>query len=145
MKKFISKILLTSCLVIAWISSIPTITLAKPTEKCNAFWQKCHVEDINTIKTDDETVSDDLLDTIKKTINRILAILATVTLCVVMYWWFKMLTSGWDSKWYDAGWKILKNALIWLAIILLAWMIVSVVFWFVGTMSDDGQTQSAWT
>jgi hypothetical protein len=54
-----------------------------------------------------------------------------------------MLSSAWDSKWYDAWRTILKNALIWLAIILLAWLIVSVVFWFVAAMSGWNQTASA--
>jgi hypothetical protein len=82
-----------------------------------------------------------LLDTIKNAINWILWLLATIALCICMYWGFKMLTSGWDSKWFDAWKTVLKNAAIWLAIILLAWMIVSVVFRFVATLSWWNHTQ----
>ena len=141
--KIIAKTLLVALgMIFSWMSLFPTVTLADSNEDCNSFWAKCHVEDIQTYHTDDDDVSSWLLDTIKNAINWCLWILATIVLCFCMYWWFKMLTSGWDSKWYDAGWKILKNALIWLAIILLAWMIVSVVFWFVATLSDWNQTWS---
>ena len=140
MKKNIGKLLIY--LGIPWILLMPAITLAD-TQDCNRYWAKCHVEDIQTYHTGDEDVSPWLLDTIKNAINWCLWIMATVVLCFCMYWWFKMLTSWSDSKWYDAGWKILKNALIWLAIIWLAWMIVSVVFWFVSTLSWWNQTKSA--
>lgn len=142
--KIIAKTFLVALgVILSGLSAFPTVTLADGDNKdCNRFWAKCHVSDIQTIHTEDEDVSSWLLDTIKNAINWCLWLLATVVLCFCIYWWFKMLTSGGDSKWYDAGWKILKNALIWLAIILLAWMIVSVVFWFVATLSDGNQT---WT
>lgn len=110
-------------------------------EDCDRFWAKCYVEDINTIHTGDDSVNAGLLDTIRNAINWVLWILATVALCICMYWGFKMLTSWGDSKWYDAWLKVLKNAAIWLAIIWLSWMIVSVVFWFVETLSWWNQTQ----
>ncbi len=138
---FKSKKRLAVLSIIAWcMLTIPTITFAQ-NEDCNRFWAKCHVSDINTINTDDESVNSNLLDTIKNAINRCLGILATIVLCFCMYWWFKMLTSGSETKWYDDGRKVLKNALIWLSIILLAWMIVSVIFRFVGTMSEGNQTR----
>ena len=141
--KIIAKTFLVALgIILSGLSVFPTVTLADGNENCNRFWGKCHVSDIETIHTKDDDVSSWLLDTIKNAINWCLWILATVVLCFCMYWWFKMLTSGGDSKWYDAGWKILKNALIWLAIILLAWMIVSVVFWFVTALSDWNQTRS---
>lgn len=142
MKQFINKIILSLCLLITWVSMMPNITLAGDNKDCNKFWAKCHVEDINTIHTTDESANSNLLTTVKNAINWCLALLATIVLCFCIYWWFKMLTSGADTKWYDAWWKVLKNALIWLAIILLAWMIVSVIFWFVSTLSQWNQTQS---
>lgn len=138
-----NKLIISLWFAVLWLSSIPNITLADANTDCNRWWEKCHVSDIHTIHTKDESVSSWLLDTIKNAINWILWILATVALCICMYWGFKMLTSGWDSKWYDAWWKVLKNAALWLAIILLSWMIVSVVFRFVGTLSWDNQTQSS--
>ena len=127
-------------IAVLWLSTIPSITLAE--DNCNRWWGKCHVSDINTIHTDDEDVSSGLLDTVKNAINWILWILATVALCICMYWGFKLLTSGADGKWYKDWRTILKNAALGLWIILLAWMIVSVVFRFVGTLSWGNQTQS---
>lgn len=125
-----------------WIVTLSSVTLAQD-NNCNAFGKKCHVEGINTRHTRDAWPNANLLTVIKNAINWCLGILATVVLCFCMYWWFKMLTSWTDSKWYEAGLKVLKNALIGLAIIALAWMIVSVVFWFVAMMSSGNQTQSA--
>jgi len=142
MKTIINKVLAIFWLIILWLSISPT-ALAKDNGDCNKFWEKCHVKDINDIHTDDREANDNLLTTLKNAVNWILGLLATIVLCFCIYGWFKMLTSGWDTKWYDAGWKILKNALLWLAIILLAWMIVSVIFWFVATLSDANQTQAS--
>jgi len=142
MKNLLNRFIISFWFVIVWLSLVPSWTLAQSNKDCNKFWAKCHVEEINTIHTKDDKANSRLLDTIKNAINWCLWILATVVLCFCIYWGFKMLTSWADSKWYDAGWKVLKNALLWLAIILLAWMIVSVVFWFVAAMSDWNQTQS---
>ena len=86
-----------------------------------------------------------LLDTIKNTINWILWILATIALVICLYGWFKMITSAWDENKYKSGLTVLKNAAIGLAIIWLSWMIVSVIFWFVGTLWWWKQTQSGGT
>lgn len=140
----LNKVLLFVLWSVLCLSSILNVSIADDNQDCHRFWAKCHVSEIKTIHTDDEKANSRLLDTIKNAINWCLWILATITLCVCLYWWFKMLTSGTDSKWYDNWLKVLKNALLWLAIILLAWMIVSVVFWFVATMSGWNQTRSTW-
>ena len=140
MKTVIKKISLISLVILSAIISIPTV-FAQKSQDCNRFWAKCNVDGVNVIRTDDDTPNAALLDTIKNAINWILWFLATIVLCFCMYWWFKMILSWGNSKWYDDWWKVLKNALLWLAIILLAWMIVSVVFWFVGTLSGWNQTR----
>ena len=83
-----------------------------------------------------------ILDTIRNAINWILGILATIALIICLYGWFKMVTSAWDEKKYGDGLKVLKYAAIGLAIIGLSWMIVSVIFWFVGNLWGGRQTQS---
>jgi uncharacterized BrkB/YihY/UPF0761 family membrane protein len=85
-----------------------------------------------------------ILDTVKNAINWLLGILATIALVICLYGWFKMVTSAWDEKKYGDWLKVLKYAAIGLAIIGLSWMIVSVVFWFVGTLSWKNQTKSDW-
>ncbi len=81
------------------------------------------------------------LDTIKNAINWILWILATIALVICLYGWFKMVTAAGDEKKYGEWLNVLKYAAIGLAIIGLSWMIVSVIFWFVGTLSWGDQTQ----
>lgn len=144
MKNIQVKILSILSLAIAWLVLLPTNTFAQSEENCSfGFWSKCFVSGVKTIHTDDKDTNAGLLDTIRNAINWGMWILATVALCVTMYGWLKMLTSWSDSKWYDAGLNTLKHALIWLAIIWLAWMIVSVVIWFVWTLSGWNQTLSA--
>lgn len=82
------------------------------------------------------------LDTVRNAINWILWILATIALVICLYGWFKMVTAAGDEKKYGEWLKVLKYAAIWLAIIGLSWMIVSVIFWFIGTLWWANQTSS---
>lgn len=113
---------------------LPSVSFADG-EDCNKFWGNCNVDKIKTIWTE-EWPSSSLLDTVSRTINWILWILATIALIIVIYAWFKMLTSWWDSKWYDSWLKTLKNAALWLVIIWLAWSIVSAIIWFINNASN---------
>ena len=112
------------------LNLVPSLAIADNDCK-RGFLSTCYVEGINTIWTDKPQWSA-LLDSIKVTINRILGILATIAFVICLYAWFKMLTSWADSKWYDAGLKTIKNAAIGLVIIWVSWLIVSLVFWFIG-------------
>ena len=107
-----------------WITIIPNSIFAL------WFWDMFGVSGIHTIWTEHEQ-EDSLLHTIQTAINRILWILATITLCLVLYAWFIILTSWWDSKKYDSWINIIKNAAIWLAIIAVSRLIVSAIFWFI--------------
>lgn len=99
--------------------------------ECTWFWCTNYTENVKVPGTTEWNTGSALLDTIRSTINWILWILATVALVICLYSWFKMLTSWWDSKWYDSWLKTLKNAALWLAIIWLSRLIVSAIFWFV--------------
>ena len=102
---------------------------ANPTASAQMIW-------------DQDLVWSSLLQTIKNAINWILWILATIALVICLYGWFKMITASGDEKKYGDGLKVLKQAAIWLAIVWLSWMIVSIIFWFVGTLWWWKQTQS---
>ena len=82
------------------------------------------------------------LDTIKNAINWILGILATIALVVCLYGGFLMVTAAGDEKKYQKWLSVLKYAAIGLAIIGLSWLIVSVIFWFVGNLSKGNQVKS---
>ena len=85
-----------------------------------------------------------LLTSLKKTINWLLGILATVAVVICLYGGFLMVTSAGDEKKYGKGLTVLKYAAIGLAIIGLSWIIVSAVFWFVNLQwgGQDMQTIS---
>ena len=53
-----------------------------------------------------------------------------------------MVTAAGDEKKYQKWLGVLKYAAIWLAIVWLSWMIVSVIFWFVGTLWWNNQSQN---
>lgn len=83
-----------------------------------------------------------LITTIKNAVNWLLGILATIALVICLYGWFLMVTSAGDEKKYGEWLKVLKYAAIGLAIIWLSWMIVSVVFRFIGTLWKGNQTKA---
>jgi len=74
---------------------------------------------------------DSLIKTIQTAINRVLWMLSLVALCLCLWGGFQMMTSGGDSKKYQSGLDILKWAAIGLAVIALAWLIVSLIFYVI--------------
>jgi hypothetical protein len=121
-KKFLLATILSS--VIFCSTAIPQQSFAR------WFGDMIGVDWIHTIWTQRKQ-GDSLLYTIQTAINWVLWILATISLCLVLYAWFLMLTSWWDSKKYDTGLKIIKNAAIWLAIIAVSRLIVSLIFYVI--------------
>lgn len=85
---------------------------------------------------------DRLLTTIKNAVNWLMWILATIALVICLYWWFKMVTAAGDEKKYQDGLKVLKYAALWLAVVWIAWMVVSIIFWFINTLWWTGATDS---
>jgi len=72
-----------------------------------------------------------LIDVIKRAINRVLWMLALVTLILCLRGWFQMVTAGWKDDKVKTWGKILKNAAIWLVVIWLSWFIVTIIFWII--------------
>jgi len=64
-----------------------------------------------------------------------LGLLATIALVICIWAGFQMITAAGDDGKYKKGMSILKQAAIGLVIIGLAWLIVSIVFRLIGTMS----------
>lgn len=72
-----------------------------------------------------------LLGVVKSFINFVLWLLGLITLIMLLWWGFNMVTSAGDDKKFGDGMKILKNAGIGLAFIALSWMMVSMIFWVI--------------
>ncbi len=101
-------------------------------DSIRGFWKMIGVNWIWVYGTEEQQ-EDSLIHTIRKAINRVLWLLAFVCLCLTMYAGFLMLTSGWDSKKFGEWFSIIKNAAIWLAIIAIARLIVSLIFFVINT------------
>lgn len=86
-------------------------------------------------KIDYETELWYVLALIKIVINRILWMLAFVALIYMLYCGFLVLSSWSDNKSADKGKKWMKNAAIAIAWLGLAWLIVSIMIWFIKVIS----------
>ena len=69
-----------------------------------------------------------LIQTVQKTINRVLWILWLIALILCLWWGFQMLTAAGDDGKVKTWTKILKHAAIWLVVIWLSWILVSFIF-----------------
>ncbi len=69
-----------------------------------------------------------VVTTIQSAINRVLGILALIALLILLYAWFLMLTAAGEDDRYNKWFTILKQVAVWLAMIGLAWIIVSMIF-----------------
>lgn len=96
-----------------------------------SFWyQRNGTEAVKSIKNIsvggvDQDQKDNLLDVIKGVANWVFGILALIALIIVIYGGFLMLTSAGEDDAYTKWWSIMKSALIWIAIIGVAWFVVS--------------------
>ena len=97
----------------------------------------------------DDMQNDSLIKVIRTAINWVLGILSLIALALCLRGGFQMMTSGWDSKKYEAGINLLKWAAIGLAIIALSWLIVSLIFYVIqwSTAGNDlqGNPEAWWT
>ena len=69
-------------------------------------------------------------------VNWILWILGLITVVIIIWWGFQMVTAAWDDTKYKKWFTIVKQAAIWLVLIGVSWLIVSLVFHFVWSTAD---------
>jgi hypothetical protein len=81
-----------------------------------------------------------IIDAIKWFINWTLGILGLIAMIMLLYWWFVMLTAVWNER-YGSWFTIVKNALLWLVVIWLAWFVASAIFWITNLITEE----SVWT
>lgn len=99
-------------------------------------------EDINVVGSSTQQ-KDAVVNIIKSAVNRILWILALIALLVLLYGWFLMVTAAWNEEQYGKWFTILKHAATGIALIWVAWFIVSIVFRLVNLFTND--PWPAWT
>lgn len=78
-----------------------------------------------------------IITTVKNFINRVLWILWLIALIILLWWWFQMLTASGDETKYKKWFTILKQAALWLAVIFLAWIFVTAIFWLINQTAAE--------
>jgi len=81
---------------------------------------------------------DTLISVIKSFINWMLGMLALIAMVILIRGGFQMVTAAGDEGKYKKGFKILQQAAIGLVFIWVSWLVVSLIFWVLGTIG-------AWT
>jgi hypothetical protein len=81
--------------------------------------------------TQNKITDDSLVNVIRWWVNWVLGIMALIALIVVIRWWFQMVTANGDEGKFGAWYTLLKQAIIWIILIWVAWFIVSLVFWLI--------------
>ena len=79
------------------------------------------------------TGNEGFLDFVESAVNRILKSLGIITIIILIYGGFQMVTAAWDDNKYKKGFTIVKQAVIGLILIGISALIVSIIFNFVGT------------
>lgn len=90
---------------------------------------------VNVSGGDNLNESSSLIDTIKSFINLVLGFLGLISLVILLYGGFQMVTAAGDEKKYESGFKIMKQAGIGLLFIGLAALFVQLVFWILGSIA----------
>ena len=78
---------------------------------------------------------ENLVQVVRNAVNRVLGILGLIVLIILLYGGFQMVTAAGDEEKYNSGFKILKQAGIWLIFIWLAWFVVSIIFFLIGVIT----------
>lgn len=86
---------------------------------------------VGTQNATGNAANDGLLQTVKRTINWVLGMLAVIALAVCLWGGFQMVTAAGDDKKYQAGFTILKQAAVGLIVVGVSWLVVSFVFWII--------------
>jgi len=77
-----------------------------------------------------------LLDSVKRFVNYVLALLAFIALIMLLYGGFTMITAAGDEAGYKKWFTVLKNAALWLAFIAVSWLIVSLIFFVLNLINQ---------
>ncbi len=90
-----------------------------------------------------EDQKEGFLEVVKWFVNWILWILALISLIILLWGWFQMVTAAWDDNKYKNWFKILKQAAIWLILIWVAWFIVSLIFTVIGAVTGTSDSSTS--
>ncbi|MDD3434389.1 MAG: pilin [Candidatus Pacebacteria bacterium] len=86
----------------------------------------------------------DLLVLVQNVINFVLQLAFWICIVIIIVGAFMWMLSFGNQKNITAGQKLITNAIIGLAIVLLAWVIVHTFFWFIKEIGGFNMTGSWW-
>jgi uncharacterized membrane protein len=130
--------MILSCAFVTWAWVLkPQNMHVTPTDDGNAM-------DVNTVWTNSGQ-QDAFVNVVKSAVNRVLWILALITLLILLYGGFLMVTAAWNDDQYNKWFTILKQAAFGLVMIGVAWFIVSIIFWVVNLFTTTSEGSTAWT
>jgi len=85
---------------------------------------------------------------VQSAVNWILGILWLITVIVLIWGGFQMVTAAWDDGKYKKWFTIVKQSVVGLILIGVSWLIVSLIFSFVWSTADNttdsNQTTPTW-
>ncbi|HMT01270.1 MAG TPA: hypothetical protein PKD96_01735 [Candidatus Absconditabacterales bacterium] len=121
------KLLNGSLIALALAFFATAVTSAQTSIQPNQGFGTARVQGLGVAGTD-QVQGEGLLTVITNLVNWVLGILSLITLIILLYGGFNMVTAAGDDGKYNEGFKILKQAGIGLAFIALAWFFISLVF-----------------
>ncbi len=101
----------------------------------NPWFGNQPIQGVQGLGTDADQ-GENLLQVVKNFINWMLGILGMITLIILLYGGFQMVTAAGDEEKYKAGFNILKQAGIWLVFIGLSWFVISMIFFLIGVITS---------
>lgn len=81
---------------------------------------------------------DSFANVVRGFINWTLGILALIALIILLWGGFQMVTAAGDEEKYKKWFTILKQAAMWLAMIGVAWFIISLIFFVINITANGG-------
>ena len=131
MKALAKKLLWIWILSFLGLGVVSTFTYAQDSFSNGGFWDTTAVGNVGVGGTSSSTGDAKLIDVIKSFINWTLWMLALITLVILLWGGFQMVTAAGDDAKYKKWFTILKQAGMWLAFIALSWLVVSLIFFVI--------------
>lgn len=138
MKALAKKLLWIWILSFLGLGVVSTLTYAQESFWNGWFWDTTSVGNVGVWWTSSSAGDAKLIDVIKNFINWTLWMLALITLVILLWGGFQMVTAAGDDAKYKKGFTILKQAGIWLWFIALSWLVVSLIFFVINGIWAKG-------
>ncbi len=126
--------------ILIWSAIVWATTIAAPISTVFAFWESNVQNNMNIAWSKSSWWSNELITFVQNAVNWILWLLGLISIIILIWGGFQMITAAWDDGKYKKWFTIVKQAVIWLILIWSAWMIVSLVFSFMNTTATTGST-----